>query len=99
MSRSMAILYLIQMTISRSTPTVKIALPSVTVVLTVDLHISVVDVPSQISLTLLTFIVSPILQELSIYRRWFLFGMSTDVSFQLFTPKERSVNNNVVSRI
>ena len=35
---------------------------------------------------LLTFIALPILQKLSIYRRWFLFVISNDVNF-LFTPE------------
>ena len=40
----------------------------------------------------LTFIASAILQKLLIYRirRWFLFGMRTDVNFQ-YTPK-REIN-------
>ena len=41
-------------------------------------------------LTLLTFITLPILQELSIYLRWFLFGMNIDVNSQFMPKRERS---------
>ena len=47
--------------------------------------ISVVDILTQILLTLLTFIGLPIWRKISICYRWFLFGVGYYVNFQ-FTP-------------
>ena len=41
----------------------------------------IVDILTQILLTLLTFIALPILRKISICRRWFLFGVSCYVNF------------------
>ena len=65
------------------------------------LQMSIVDIPTQILLTLFDLhCLIPILQELSIYPRRFLFGMSTDVNSQsTLKQKVRSVKNNMVSKI
>ena len=53
--------------------------------LTVDFELGkqiyVVDILTQILLTFLIFIALLVFQNISIYRRWFLFGMRYDVNF------------------
>ena len=57
------------------------------------LQLSIVDIPAQILLTLFDLpCLILILQELTIYRRRCLFGMSTDVNSQ-FTLKQKSANS------
>ena len=57
-----------------------------------------IRVTTKLLLNLLTFIAIQILQEISIYHRWFLFGVSYYVNFQ-FTLEEQLVDNIMVTKI